>query len=69
MNKPYTYQSWDNRTISLEGLLDSYSKEEVARLAGVESRRQRLIAAMEACHKAGEHTIIGEVLARYNIKN
>jgi hypothetical protein len=67
---PYQYKAWNGKVISLESLLDhSYSKEEVARLAGVEHRRQRLIAAIEALYKAGELEVISEVLeTRYNVK-
>jgi hypothetical protein len=65
----YSYERWDGTRVDLSAMLDHMSKAEVARLAGQEQRRQRLISAIEALFKAGELETVAEVLGgRYNVK-
>lgn len=63
MKSIYSYLRWDGVRVDLSPLLDNgWSKEEVARVAGVQHRKQRLIAALEAMLKAGEWETVKEVM-------
>jgi len=64
----YGYKHYDGRTIDLSALLDTMSKEEVARIAGQHQREHNLIASLEAFRNAGELDLACQVIhdPRYN---